>query len=182
MNIRKPKYKSCKACGEQFIPYSSTQVVCNLKCAIAWTEIKKEKEYDRITRELKKNRNPTRNELLELAQKACNEYIRLRDKGQPCISCQKPPKKKNAGHYRSRGAAPELRFHPFNINLQCEHCNSFKSGNAIEYRINLINKIGERNVLWLEGKHEPQKWSIDEIKEIREYYKELIKEIKNDAV
>ncbi|RUM32065.1 MAG: hypothetical protein DSY42_01725, partial [Aquifex sp.] len=99
-----------------------------------------------------------------------NRYIRERDKNETCISCGRVPKKRNAGHYRSVGACPELRFEPLNVNLQCEHCNTFKSGNAIEYRINLVKKIGLERVEWLEGPHEPAKWSIDEIKAIKKEY------------
>jgi len=33
-------------------------------------------------------------------------------------------------------------------------------------------------VEWLEGPHEPQKLSVDDIKEIKEYYKEQLKLLK----
>jgi MoaA/NifB/PqqE/SkfB family radical SAM enzyme len=117
----------------------------------------------------------SKSDWLAEAQREFNLYVRVRDAGMPCISCQKPPKKKNAGHYKSVGAYPELRFHPFNNNLQCEHCNSWKSGDPIRYRQNLIKKIGEPNVLWLEGRHEIQHLTIDDIKEIKQYYKEQTK-------
>jgi hypothetical protein len=81
----------------------------------------------------------------------------------------------NAGHYRSVGACPELRFHPMNVHLQCEHCNSHLSGNIIEYRRRLATKIGVDRVEWLEGKHEPLKLTIDEIINLTDHYKELIR-------
>ena len=99
----------------------------------------------------------------------------MRDKNLLCISCQKPPKKRNAGHYRSVGACPELRFEELNCHMQCEHCNTYLSGNLIEYRKNLILKIGVEKVEFLESKHEPKKYTIDEIKEIKAKYKQKLK-------
>ena len=106
-----------------------------------------------------------------------NKYIRLRDEGLPCISCQNlNPKKVNAGHYRSVGGNPELRFTEYNCHRQCEYCNTYLHGNLIEYRKNLITKLGIKKVEWLEGSHEPLKLSIPEIKELKEFYKHKIKD------
>ena len=178
------KPKKCRICRNEYEPFSSTQVVCSPKCAIEHVnkreKAKRASETKEIRKDIRKRKEAlkSRSDWLREAQTAFNAYVRTRDAGQVCISCQKPPKKKNAGHYKSVGAHPELRFHPFNNNLQCEHCNTYKSGNQIEYRIHLINKIGLDNVEWLEGGHEAQKWSIEEIKEIRDYYKEQTKLLK----
>jgi len=115
-------------------------------------------------------------ELHKEAQPEFNKYIRLRDKGKPCISCQKNSgAKMNAGHYLSVGAHPELRFETLNCWLQCEKCNSFLSGNIARYRINLIELIGIDKVEWLEGPHEPKKYSIEEIIEIKDLYRAKLK-------
>ena len=106
-----------------------------------------------------------------------NKAIRLRDEGAVCISCQKPPKKKNAGHYLSRGARPELRFEPLNCHLQCESCNSFKSGNQALYRINLIKKIGVEQVEWLEGPHDPKHYTLRDLKILQRWYQRKIKRL-----
>ena len=92
------------------------------------------------------------------------------------------------GHYLSVGSHPELRYHDFNRNLQCTRCNggAGKYGQfnnkaktvTQEYRENLIKKIGLENVEWLEGPHEAQNLQIDDIKEIKEYYREQLKIIK----
>ena len=131
----------------------------------AWSKEKKERK------EKLKTRTDYQNEL----QVIFNKWIRLRDKGNNCISCNKPPKKENAGHYRSVGGNPELRFEPLNNNLQCEYCNTYLHGNLIDYRINLIKKIGIEKVEWLEGKHEPKKYTIDELKGLKVLYKLKIK-------
>jgi len=180
------KQKKCRSCKEAFTPWNSLQVCCTPSCAIEYT---KSKQITAINRDIrtaekikrKKHRQAkesikTRSDWLKEAQTACNAYIRKRD-GKECISCgtRKPDIQYAAGHYKSRGACPELRFHPFNVNSQCNHtCNMHLSGNIENYRPELIKKIGENNVLWLESKHPAQNWTIDDIKEIKQYYKEQL--------
>ena len=124
----------------------------------------------------KKEGLKTRGDYAKEAQTEFNRFIRIRDHGQNCISCQNPPKKKNAGHYRSVGSSPELRFEPLNCHLQCEHCNTYLSSNAIEYRINLVKKIGQEKVDWLEGPHEPKKYTVEELQAIKLKYRALANE------
>ena len=111
---------------------------------------------------------------LNILQKVFNTYIRTRDKGQPCISCSNTTPS-DAGHYKSRGANPELAFNEFNTNLQCRKCNGYWGGNIIEYRKGLIKKYGIEIVEWLEGPHPPNKLSIPEIQEKIKEYKEKTK-------
>ena len=176
----KPKFKKCKVCKTSFQLFRTTQKVCSPNCAIELARIdvasKEKKAHTKKKKELKDN---DRSFQLDKTQVIFNKFIRLRDAGNVCISCQKPPRKKNAGHYLSRGAHPELRFHPLNCHLQCEHCNSFKSGNQVLYRKHLIEKIGASDVEWLEGPHKPAKYTIDDLKEIQETYKLKIKEMDN---
>jgi hypothetical protein len=49
------------------------------------------------------------------------------------------------------------------------------SGNVAEYEKNLTKKIGQDNVDWLNGPHEPQKLTVEDIKEITVYYREQLK-------
>lgn len=122
----------------------------------------------------------TRGEKMERAQKQFNRYIRARDHGLPCISCGRPfalLKKINAGHYRSVGSCPELRFCELNVHLQCEYCNTSLSGNAIAYRRNLIYRIGHSNVEWIEGPHAPLRLRDEEIEEIRAKYAKKARDI-----
>jgi len=96
--------------------------------------------------------------LLKIATKWFNLYIRLRDRDEwgyaLCISSGQRVKygttNYQSGHYISRGACPELMFEENNVHVQGKSDNYFKSGNLIEYRINLIKKIGEDAVLDLE--------------------------------
>ena len=176
--MRKPK--TCRICHEKYIPFNTIQATClNPKCILAYQrklDEKRDKQERKRNREAK-HKLKTRSDWLKEAQREFNKYIRLRDSNQNCISCGRNPKKRNAGHYRSVGACPELRFEETNCHIQCEHCNSYKSGNIVEYRSHLIEKIGLERVEWLEGKHEPKKYTIDDIKEIKQIYRNKCKEL-----
>lgn len=96
------------------------------------------------------------------AQAAINAYVRLRDSGKPCISCDRPDRgdhQRHASHYRSRGACSQLRFHLMNIHASCATCNNHHSGNLIEYRIRLVDKFGPELVVWLESQNEITRYS-----------------------
>lgn len=158
---------------------------CSYKCLVdlqAEKRIAAREKKERKDMQAAKEKLKSRGDYAKEAQQAFNAYIRERDSGKVCISCQKPPKKKNAGHYRSVGASPELRFEPLNCHLQCEHCNTYLSSNAIEYRINLIKKIGAEKLEWLEGPHEPKKYTIDDLKQIKADYKAKLKELKQSGI
>lgn len=131
------------------------------------------KREQRKTDKERKEKLKTKSEHLAEAQAVFNKYIRLRDRLKPCISCDTTTAPQYcAGHYRSIGACPELRFSELNVHKQCnKFCNMSKSGNILEYRIRLIDRIGVDNVEWLEGPHEPLKLTIEDIKEIKIKYR-----------
>jgi hypothetical protein len=168
--------KKCKVCLKEFEPTRPLQSVCSPKCAIKHVRFSKKIENEKIKE--RKEKLKSRSDWLREAQTVFNQFIRARDKGLSCISCgRNTGSKVNAGHYLAVGSHPELRFNELNNNLQCEHCNTYLSGNQIEYRKGLIAKIGIENVEWLEGKHEPKKYTVDEIKQIKEFYKNKLKEL-----
>lgn len=108
-----------------------------------------------------------------------HQYIRQRDMQNGygiCISCQKnyPYEQLQAGHYIKAGNYARVRYEEDNINAQCGFsCNMQKGGNVVEYRINLVKKIGEDRVLRLENmRHDP-------FKPTREWYEEKIETYKN---
>ncbi len=185
------KPKPCRVCGETFKPHNSLQVTCKIPCAIEYTRTKQEKARRRQEKAaeaakrkdstMRRENLRTRSDWLSLAQIMFNKWIRLRDKDEPCISCKRHHTGQyHAGHYRSIGAAPELRFTENNVHKQCAPCNNHKSGNAIEYRINLVDRCGLDTVEELEGPHEPLRLSIEEIKEIRTKYRLLAKQLEKD--
>jgi len=169
------KAKKCRVCAEPFMPVSSLSKVCSVPCALADNAHKKAKEFNAETRR-RRVAIKTHGKWTQEVQVEFNRYVRARDAGRPCISCgRNTGAKVNAGHYRPVGAFPELRFQEINCHAQCEHCNTYKSGNLTEYRTNLINKIGLPLVEWLEGPHQPLKATIDELKWLKKYYKEQVK-------
>ncbi len=173
----------CKTCKSKFIPKVFLQKNCLLSPECIEAELLHKKELQKKSwRKEKKERKEalkTRTDYLNELQVVFNQFIRYRDKGNNCISCNKPAKKENAGHYRSVGGNPELRFNELNCFLQCEYCNTYLHANLINYRINLINKIGIDKVEWLEGKHEPKKYTIEELKGLKVLYKLKIKALKD---
>lgn len=189
-----PKPKKCKnpACGISFPPQRLGQAVCSPKCALAIAPANTERarkaiaQCDRREIQVRKEKLKSRADHLREAQAAVNEYVRLRDAHLPCISCDSMPNDNDlmtgsrwdAGHYRSVGACPELRFEPLNIHRQCVKCNRNLSGNAVEYRIRLVQRIGAETVAWLEGPHEPRKYTVEEIKTIKAEYRAKTRELK----
>ena len=172
------KTKSCKVYKAKFTPRASTQVVCSWQCASVFTAKEKEKR-DRQEYRQKKQELKSRRDWLNEAQTAFNAYIRERDKDLPCVSCGRfHTGQWHAGHYRSVAAASQHRYSEENVHRQCQPCNTHKSGNAIEYRINLIKRIGIERVEWLENNNDVVKWTIDELKELKQKYKDKLKELK----
>jgi len=175
------KCKSCKSKFEQkyFLQKYCMDDICQnlmIKEALKKSKAKKVKEWNK-EKKVRKEALKTLSEYKKELQVIFNKFIRLRDKGLNCISCNKPAKKENAGHYRSVGGNPELRFEELNNNLQCEYCNTYLHGNLIDYRINLIKKIGIKKVEWLEGKHDPKHYTIEQIKGLKVMYRLKIKQI-----
>lgn len=122
--------------------------------------------------------NDDRSHWIKKAQAAFNKYVRLRDAKDPCISCGRFHEGQyHSGHYKSVGSSPELRFCELNNHKQCAPCNNHLSGNIVNYRPRLIDKIGLDKVEWLEGPHKSAKLSIDDIKSIEKKYKQMIKDL-----
>lgn len=182
-----PKPKKCKnpACGISFPPQRLGQAVCSPKCALAMAPANAEKarkaiaQRDRREIQVRKEKLKSRADHLREAQAAFNEWVRLRDADRPCISCGRHHEGQyHAGHYRSVGANPELRFEPLNVWKQCAPCNTHLSGNLVNYRISLLQGIGAEKVEWLEGPHEPRKYTVEEIKTIKAEYRAKTRELK----
>jgi len=115
------------------------------------------------------------------AQKACNDYIRARDKGLLCVSCDKPDDgshQRHASHYRSVKACSALRYHPWNIHASCAQCNAHMSGNLLEYRIRLVRRYGQERVDWLESQNDVTRYTIADLKRIKQEYKDKLKELR----
>ncbi len=185
------KPKTCKVCREKFTPARPLQTTCSIPCALEWgkkqlakkqaKEAREEKAKDKAKRETLK----TRSDWIKEAQVAFNKFIRLRDNGKPCICCGKPLGVDSvgggfdAGHYRSVGSAPHLRFTESNAHGQTKQCNRYGAGRAVDYRRGLIERIGLAAVEALEAEQTPRKWTVDELKAIRDLYRAKAKALEN---
>ena len=106
------------------------------------------------------------------AQREFNRFIRLRDEPDVCISCGRHHAGQyHAGHYKTVGANPELRFNELNCHKQCAPCNNHLSGNIVNYRVRLIDKIGQDDVGFIEGPHKPKNYIIKDLERIKLKYK-----------
>jgi hypothetical protein len=111
--------------------------------------------------------------LIKDTQQVFNKYVRTRDQGLVCISCGKD-NANQAGHYFPVKGFSALRFHEWNVNLQCAGCNMYLHGNMGLYRVGLVNKIGESAVKELESiaiAQRIKKWDREELEELINKYK-----------
>jgi len=168
----------CRNCKDKFEPVKFNAKYClKDECIKAFVEEVKTRQWKETKTRMKQDLK-TLQDWLKETQTIFNKYVRLRDTGLPCISCNLPPKKKNAGHYYSSGGHSNIRFDEDNVHLQCEACNTFLSGNLLNYQIGIQKKIGAQKLLELQERaHVTKKWTIDELKEIIKEYKVKIKEI-----
>lgn len=125
---------------------------------------------------------------LQKVQDKFNEFIRFRDCGSGlgrCISCDTPIQLNNchASHYFSAGNYKSLRFDEDNCHASCIKYNTHLSGNLLEYRKRLINKIGLERLEKLELKAAASKRTVwkpmkFELEYIYNEYKNKLKELK----
>jgi len=187
--IKPPKKKRCKACKKYFQPEKQMQSVCDWQCAADHAKslrIKREaSEAKRVRKETKQKLVEIRplSKWLKIVERYCNQYVKLRDFYEPCISCgtTNPNIKYDAGHYRTVKAAPQLRFHLDNIHKQCSNnCNVHLSSNTFYYRPRLIKKIGMERFEFIENYNEIHRYTVDECKELIAKFKSMIKEAKKE--
>lgn len=190
MQIKKTKLKTCKnaECKKKFEPKQFAQVVCDWSCAVEYgvqqklkktrlERLKERKEYKDTKEKLK-----TRQEWLKEAQQLVNKYVRLRDSHLGCVSCDKPANwdgQWHASHFRSVGAAPQLRFNLWNIHKSCSVCNNWKSGNLAEYAPRLRDKIGNDKVDWLLSYNESSNYTVEYAKRLKGIFKRKIKRLED---
>lgn len=195
LKVKPPRQKSCAnpECSEKFTPARTGQKVCSPKCGIAIAPVnadKAKKARDQMERkELRgrKEKLKRRADYVRDAQKAFNEFIRWRDRaaGHTCISSGRPldwsGNQTDAGHYRSTGSAPHLRFDERNCHAQSKMDNRFLSGAAVDYRLGLIKRIGLEAVEALEADQEPRRYTIEDLKAITTEYRAKVRELKRAA-
>ena len=172
------KQKKCKVCGSEFTPSKPMQKVCSLTCALSIASLAKAKRERKAVADDKKatreklDAMKTRADWAKEAQAEVNRYVRLRDTGKGCITCGAKPEQKaggtmDAGHFRSVGSAPHLRFFTPQIAAQCVTCNRYKGGRALDFRRALVEKRGHEWVEALEAMQGTAKFDIDYLRRIK---------------
>ncbi|WOQ79117.1 recombination protein NinG [Proteus mirabilis] len=197
--MQKLRRRRCKICREWFIPKQSFQNWCSPEHGFELSEQRRNKDREKALAKLKKEKQKKEREekdklksrklavkplsyFTKQAQTAFNAFIRERDKDEPCISCGCFHEGQyHAGHYRTTGANPELRFDEDNCHKQCAPCNNHLSGNIENYTPRLIEKIGQERFDRLMGSHELPKWKREDYERIRDHYRVKLKELKNDS-
>jgi hypothetical protein len=115
-------------------------------------------------------------------QELFNKFIRLRDQGKPCISCERPKDYLQAGHFYSVRMYDGLRFNEDNCHGECAGCNAFDDMHLLSYNANLIDRIGrerfdELKMKAMLYKAMGYKWSRSELMDLIEVYKQKIREL-----
>ena len=162
-----------KKCDAQEAIVSTLKAFCSYECLKEFSAKERRKErtkQDKKTRE----RLKTKGQWTKEAQKAFNAYIRARDRNMPCISCgvaqTDEANKFDAGHYRSTGSAPHLRYNLLNCFAQCKKCNRWLSGNVADYRRHLISRIGLSRVEALEADQDIRNFDIAYLQRIKSIF------------
>ena len=191
-----PRPKTCSVCKTKFVPKESFQTWCAPDCALVILKRKEQKKVrerkaiEKVERreiKVRKQRLKSRGDYLREAQQSFNAFIRERDRqaGYPCISSGRPldwsGNQVDAGHYRSTGAAPHLRFDERNCHAQSKHDNRFLSGSAVDYRLCLIARIGLEAVESLEADQSVRKYTIDDLQQIKATYRAKLRALKKEA-
>jgi hypothetical protein len=119
--------------------------------------------------------------LIQECQAVFNSFIRKRDAGLPCISCD-APYFTDCGHLFKKSTRPAMRFNPMAAHGQCRECNSKDDGNyekfcqgiAVRYGIEyLTTVIQEAN----NSRKTDHKWSRSELEDMIKYFHFEIKKL-----
>jgi Bacteriophage Lambda NinG protein len=187
--MTKTPRRRCKICREWFHPRNFQEWWCSpehgavfgiqerdkqRQKALIKAEQQRKVEYQAERQSLKIRKLAVKplSYFVRQAQHAFNSYIRLRDASDPCISCGRyHDGQYHAGHYRTTGANPELRFDEGNCHKQCAPCNNHLSGNIENYTPRLISKIGLAAFNRLMGPHDAKKYTREELQSITSTYR-----------
>jgi hypothetical protein len=202
------KTKRCKQCKKKhnendgkfdmYSPPSSLGFFCNHDCAVDFLIANPKKRKQEYDKQIRKNNIADKKSLLskmdwvKKVQIQFNKFIRLRDKDDPCISCgimdweikQMDFGKWDCGHFRSRGAAKQLRFDETNAHKQCKSCNGGSAHFAYKletvtkvYERNLILKIGKERVEYLKNNNDLESDTIESLIKLEKHYKLKVKSL-----
>ena len=174
--------KRCKICKNEFEPrFSRLERVCwgqECKYIEALEKLRQIKANE--AKNQRKRFKTIKNDLMTIqdwvkkAQVIFNQFIRLRDENQGCVSCgiSLAGRKFDAGHFYNANNHWALRFDESNVHGQCVRCNRDLHGNLLEYRKNITQRIGPDELDRLDSQsNETRKFTRDELLEIYTKYR-----------
>lgn len=181
--------KKCAICKTPFEPvFNSLEKVClNSDCRFKYAMMvveKNRKEKERTakkewskTKEIYRTNTKKKSHYEKDLEKEINKICRLIDAGCTCISCNSKDANE-AGHFMSVGSMPKLRYHLFNLWVQCRQCNGPKGGNPVWYRLVLNTIYGSKLLKTIDALVQigPLNLSIPELKEKITEARLLVKE------
>ena len=184
--------RKCTMCGEYFPKTNDAWIQTpvgwfhNHECAFKKANLKIQRAKKKQLIQRKKEHREKLKEVkplshwLKLTQKVVNEYIRHRDKDRACISCGRTDDDLStdslrgsvwdAGHFKTVGGHPELRFDTRNINKQCRKCNGFEGGQQKAHELGIAYRYGRDRVEWLNGPHEPKHYDRHYLERMRKVF------------
>ena len=181
-DVFKRVYGLCQSCYAKWL-YNTPEGLEKLSKA---TLKVKQPKLDLAKAKAEKAKKNTLQSLLINVRTVCHEYIRLRDKGKPCVSCgQSWSSDHQAGHWKKAELYPSLKFDERNIHNQCQGCNLFNDGNVQKYSDNIHTRITQAGKEELERiaadeKKISFKWDREKLNAVREYYRMKIKQLKEE--
>ncbi|WP_444893618.1 recombination protein NinG [Microbulbifer sp. TRSA001] len=174
------RYRKCKVCKTRCNVLHGIVNGLDFVCCVdhlvdlGFQRVEKQKKLEakkfKAETRARKRALKTDSQIMDESQRSINAYVRERDRGKACPSCNRPEHEIeveqgwkvggawDAGHFRSRGAAGHLRFNLWNIHRQCKSCNAGSAKYAhkaetvaVQYELNLRERIGNRRVDWLKN-------------------------------
>ena len=186
------KQRKCPECGVKYVKVRAVQPTCgNLDCNISFAEkvaAKAARKREKIQRALDAEKldslRPIKYWKAKLKE-VMHLYVRLRDEGKPCISCDtilvrlgRVGGDYDAGHCRSVGSAKHLEFDAErNIHGQCKQCNNHKAGNYAEYCRRLPARIGQEAFDALMSDQNARHYTVEQLQDEIKNYKLKIKDL-----
>jgi len=185
------KTRRCSSCRKKVpadsIYQSNLKAFCSSECLVQYVrspqgEKTRHKAVQSDLRQ-RKAKLKTKGDYIKEAQQAFNAYVRARDQDKQCISCSanltnaSPGGGYDAGHYRSVGSSPHLRFRLDNCFGQCKKCNRYLSGNVANMRIGIVWRYGQKFLDKVESDNRVKNYTIDQLKKITKIFKKKLKKI-----
>jgi hypothetical protein len=142
--------RKCKNCQKVFEKKQPLQYICTPVCAINYAKKKEKVKWQKEKKQRLIDLESLTGVQSKYIQPKVNELVRIIDNGQPCIATGNFGKMA-AGHYFHAGGHSQIRFNLHNIHIQSFQSNSFKSGDALNYRQGIIKTYGEDYIEFMES-------------------------------